>query len=61
MANIFYLIIVLTVLFVILNVVIIFRLVGGIIREFYREYRGTSGFFNFVDRCPYLVGNSYFT
>ena len=40
----FYLIIVLTVLFVILNIVIIFKLWVGLLRGSYRDYMGTFSF-----------------
>ena len=61
MLNIFYLIIVLTVLFVILNIVIIFRFVGGIIEGIIIiGIIWVLLVFNNVDRCPYLVGNFYF-
>ena len=33
----------------------------GLLRGSYRDYMGTFSFFNNVDRCPYLVGNCYFT
>ena len=58
--NIFYLIIVLTVLFAILNIVIIIRFVGGINRGDYIGIIWVLLVFNNVDRCPYLVGNCYF-
>lgn len=47
----------------ILNIVIIFRFVGGIIERI-TIIIGNIGVLlvvNIVDRCPYLVGNCYFT
>ena len=57
---IFYLIIVLTALFAILNIVIIFRFIGWDYRGDYIGMIWVLLVFNNVDRCPYLVGNCYF-
>ena len=45
----------------ILNIVIIFRFVGGIIERISIGNIGVLLVVNIVDRCPYLIGNCYFT